>query len=168
LLEAVGLTVDLFESAEEYLQIRSSHLPYCAVLDVRLPGISGLDLRSRLAKSKQTTSLVFLPAYEDIRTSVRAMKAGAIDFLTPPFQEEELLDAVINGIKRDRAHREESQILDEHRTRLSALSPREREMMVLLSKGQRPKPIAGQTKICTQFAFTVAGFCQRRALDRSL
>ena len=68
----------------------------------------------------------------------------------------------------DCGHREESQILDEHRTRLSALSPREREMIVLLSKGQRPKQIAGQMKICTQFAFTVVGFCQRWALDRSL
>jgi FixJ family two-component response regulator len=152
LFEAVGLTVDLFESAEEYLQMRNSHLPYCTVLDVRLPGISGLDLQSRLTKSKRTTSLVFLTAYEDVRTSVRAMKAGAIDFLTRPFQEEELLDAVRNGIKRDRAHREESQLLEEHRTRLSALSPREREIMVLLSKGQRPKQIADQMKICTHTA----------------
>jgi FixJ family two-component response regulator len=152
LLEAVGLTVDLFESAEEYLQMRNSHLPYCTVLDVRLPGISGLDLQSRLTKSKRTTSLVFLTAYEDVRTSVRAMKAGAIDFLTRPFQEEELLDAVRNGINRDRAHREESLILEEHRTRLSALSPREREITVLLSKGQRPKQIADQMKICTHTA----------------
>jgi FixJ family two-component response regulator len=150
LFEAAGLTVDLFESAEVYLQIRNSHLPYCTVLDVRLPGISGLDLQSRLTKSKRMTSLVFLTAYEDVRTSVRAMKAGATDFLARPFQEEELLDAVRNGIKRARAHREESQILDGYRTRLSALSPREREMMVLLSKGQRPKQIAGRMTICTQ------------------
>ena len=80
------------------------------------------------------------------------MKAGATDFLTRPFQEEELLDAVRNGIERDRAHREESRILDEHRTRLSALSPRERGVMVLLSKGQRPKQIADQMKICTHTA----------------
>ena len=99
LFGAAGLTVELFKSAEEYLKKSKSYLPNCTVLDVQLPDISGLDLQSRLAKAKRKTPLVFLTAQNDVRTSVRAMKAGAIDFLTKPFQDEELLDAV----KRHRA-----------------------------------------------------------------
>ena len=152
LLEAVGLTVELFGSAEEYLRTSNSHLPSCAVLEVRLPGMGGLDLQSRIARAGHKTPLVFLTALDDVRTCVRAIKAGAIDFLTKPFRAEELLEAVRNGIEYDRARRAESETLDELRTRLASLSLREREMMVLLSAGQEPKQIAGQIGICTHTA----------------
>ena len=151
-LEAVGFTVELFKSAEEFLQTREFHLPNCTVLDVQLPGISGFDLQARLAKVKRDTALIFLTAHHDVKASVRAMKAGAIDFLTKPFQDEELLDAVRSGIERDRALRAENQTLHELQTRLASLSPREREMMALLSAGHRPKQIAGQMRVCTHTA----------------
>jgi FixJ family two-component response regulator len=105
LLEAAGLKIELFKSAEEYLKRSKSHSPNCIVLDVRLPGISGLDFQSRQAKTGHKTPLLFLTAQNEVRTSVRAMKAGAIEFLTKPFQDEELLDAVRSGIERDVAAR---------------------------------------------------------------
>jgi FixJ family two-component response regulator len=152
LLGAAGLKVELFNSAEEYLKRSKSHSPNCIVLDVGLPGMSGLDLQSRQAKTRGKTPLVFLTAQNEVRTSVRAMKAGAIDYLIKPFQDEELLDAVKSGIECDRALRWQKQTLDELRTRLASLSPRERETMVLLSAGQGPKQIAGQLGVCTQTA----------------
>jgi FixJ family two-component response regulator len=157
LLEAAGLKIELFKSAEEYLKRCKSHSPNCIVLDVRLPGISGLDLQSRQATTRRKTPLVFLTAHNEVRTSVRAMKAGAIDFLTKPFQDEELLDAVRSGIELDLAARLQEQTLDELRTRLASLSPRERETMVLLSAGQRPKQIAGQLGVCTHTARVHSG-----------
>jgi FixJ family two-component response regulator len=152
LLEAAGLKIELFKSAEEYLKRSKSHSPNCIVLDVRLPGISGLDLQFRQAKTRRKTPLVFLTALNEARTSVRAMKAGAIDFLTKPFQDEELLDAVRNGIECDLAARLQKQTLDELRIRLASLSPRERETVVLLSAGQGPKQIAAQLGVCTHTA----------------
>jgi FixJ family two-component response regulator len=152
LFEAAGLKIELFKSAEEYLKRSESHSPNCIVLDVRLPGISGLDLQSRQAKTRRKTPLVFLTAQNEVRTSVRAMKAGAIDYLIKPFQAEELLDAVKSGIEYDHALRVQKQTLDKLRTRLASLSPRERETMVLLSAGQGPKQIAGQLGVCTHTA----------------
>jgi FixJ family two-component response regulator len=168
LLEAAGLKIELFKSAEEYLKRGKSHSPNCIVLDVRLPGISGLDLQSRQAKTRCKTPLVFLTAQNEVRTSVRAMKAGAIDFLTKPFQDEELLDAVRSGIERDLAARLQKQTLDELRTRLASLSPRESETMVLLSAGQGPKQIAGQLGVCTQTARVHSGRVLSKMGARSL
>lgn len=153
LLQTVGFMVALFDSAEEYLHFQTSDLPDCTVLDVRLPGMSGLDLQSRLAKMKQPTSLVFLSAaHDNVRTSVRAMKAGAIDFLTRPFDDEELLSAVRTGVTCNQARRAEHQELEALRTRLASLTPREREIMALLSAGRQVKQIAPQMSICTQTA----------------
>jgi FixJ family two-component response regulator len=157
LLEAAGLKIEFFKSAEEYLKRSKSHSPNCIVLDVRLPGISGLDFQSRQAKTGRKTPLVFLTAQNEVRTSVQAMKAGAIEFLTKPFQDEELLDAVRSGIERDVATRLQKQILDELQSRLASLSLRERETMVLLSAGQGPKQIAGQLGVCTQTARVHSG-----------
>ncbi|HWY69867.1 MAG TPA: response regulator [Terriglobales bacterium] len=168
LLEAEGLKIELFKSAEEYLKRSKSHSPNCIVLDVRLPGISGLDLQSRQEKTRRKTPLVFLTAQNEVRTSVRAMKAGAIDFLTKPFQDEELLDAVRSGIERDLAARLQKQTLDELRTRLASLSPRERETMVLLSAGQGPKQIAGQLRVCTQTARVHSGRVMAKMGARSI
>ena len=152
LLGAAGLTARPFRSAEEYLNRNASHLVNCAVLDVQLPGMSGLDLQFRLAKTRRETPLVFLTAHNDVRTSVRAMKAGAVDFLTKPFKDEELLDAVRCGIERDRAARLQRRTLDVLCGRLTSLSPRERETMALLSSGQGPKEIAGHLGVCTHTA----------------
>ena len=152
LLEGAGLQVELFKSAEEYLKRGKSDSPNCIVLEVRLPGIGGLDLQSRQAKTRRKTPLVFLTAQNEVRTSVRAMKAGAIDYLIKPFQDEELLDAVRSGIECDRALRLQKQTLEELRTRLASLSPRERETMVFLSAGHGPKQIAGQLGVCTHTA----------------
>jgi len=152
LLGAVGLTARPFKSAEEYLNRNASQPVNCAVLDVRLPGMSGLDLQFRLAKIRRETPLVFLTAHNDVRTSVRAMKAGAVDFLTKPFKDEEVLDAVRCGVDRDRAARSQRRHLDVLCGRLTSLSPRERETMALLSSGQGPKQIAGHLGICTHTA----------------
>jgi FixJ family two-component response regulator len=152
LIEAAGLTTKLFKSAEEYLNRNTSQPVNCTVLDVRLPGMSGLDLQFRLAKARRKTPLVFLTAHNDVRTSVRAMKAGAVDFLAKPFKGEELLDAVRCGVERDRAARLQRRALDVLRGRLASLSPRERETMALLSSGQRPKQIAEHLGVCTHTA----------------
>ena len=168
LLEAAGLKIELFKSAEEYLRRCKSHSPNCIVLDVRLPGMSGLDLQSRQAKTRRETPLVFLTAQNEVRASVRAMKAGAIDVLTKPFQDGELLDAVRSGIKRDLVARLQKQTLDELRTRLASLSPRERETMMLLSAGQGPKQIAGQLGICTHTARVHSGRIMAKMGARSI
>jgi FixJ family two-component response regulator len=152
LLEWAGLKVALFKSAEEYLKKGNSHSPNCIVLDVRLPGISGLDVQSRQARTRRKTPFVFLTAQNEARTAVLAMKAGAADYLIKPFQDEELLDAVKSGIECDRVQRLQERTLNELRTRLASLSPREKETMVLLSAGQGPKQIAGELGVCTQTA----------------
>jgi FixJ family two-component response regulator len=152
LIGAAGLTTKLFRSAEEYLNRYTFHLPNCTVLDVRLPGMSGLDLQFRLAKTRRNTPLVFLTAQNDVRTSVRAMKAGAVDFLTKPFEDAALLDAVRCGVERDHAARLQGRTLDVLRGRLASLSSRERETMALLSSGHGPKQIAGRLGICTHTA----------------
>jgi FixJ family two-component response regulator len=142
LLEAAGLKIELFKSAEEYLTRCKSHSPNCIVLDVRLPGMSGLDLQSRQAKTRRE--------------------------LTKPFQDGELLDAVRSGIKRDLVARLQKQTLDELRTRLASLSPRERETMMLLSAGQGPKQIAGQLGICTHTARVHSGRIMAKMGARSI
>jgi FixJ family two-component response regulator len=152
LIGAAGLTVTLFKSAEEYLNRNASQPVNCTVLDVRLPGMSGLDLQFRMAKARYETPLVFLAAQNDLRTAVRAMKAGAVDFLAKPFKDEELLGAVRCGIERDRAARLQRRSLDVLHTRLTSLSSRERETMALLSSGKGPKQIAARLGICTHTA----------------
>jgi FixJ family two-component response regulator len=152
LIEAAGLTTKLFRSAEEYLNRYAFHPPNCTVLDVRLPGMSGLDLQFRLTKTMDNAPLVFLTAQNDVRASVRAMKAGAVDFLIKLFEDEALLDAVMRGVERDRAARMQVRTLDVLRGRLASLSSRERETMVLLSSGHGPKQIAGHLGITTHTA----------------
>jgi FixJ family two-component response regulator len=152
LIGAAGLTARLFKSAEEFLSRSTSQPVNCTVLDVALPGISGLDLQFRLARAGSETPLVFLTAQSDVRTAVRAMKAGAVDFLAKPFKDDELLDAVRCGVECDRAARSQRRTLDVLRARLTSLSPRERETMALLSSGQGPKQIAARLGICTHTA----------------
>ena len=124
LIGAAGLAARLFKSAEEYLNRSTSQPVNCTVLNVALPGISGLDLQFRLTKAGCETPLVFLATQNDVRTAVRAMKAGAVDFLAKPFKDDELLDAVRCGVERDRAARSQRRTLDALRARLTSLSPR--------------------------------------------
>src|SRR5947208_8634755 len=129
LLTSVGLTVEVFQSAQAFLSSPRRHAPGCLVLDVRLPGLSGLDLQRELADTDAALPIIFLTGHGDIPMSVRAMKAGAVEFLTKPFREQDLLDAIRQAIERDRSLRAERQELTELRRRYATLTPRERDVM---------------------------------------
>jgi FixJ family two-component response regulator len=147
LFETVALKAELFGSVDEYLRASKSRPANCIVLDVRLPGASGLDFQTELARANNQTPIVFITAHADIPMSVRAMKAGAIEFLTKPFRHQELLDAVRNGIEHDRSRRAEVQALADLQSRFASLTPRERQIMALLAEGRMTKQIAGETGI---------------------
>ncbi|MEH2563287.1 response regulator transcription factor [Bradyrhizobium sp. AZCC 2289] len=147
LFETVALKAELFGSVDEYLRASKSRPANCIVLDVRLPGPSGLDFQTQLARANNRTPIVFITAHADIPMSVRAMKAGAIEFLTKPFRHQELLDAVRNGIERDRSRRAEVQALADLQSRLASLTPRERQIMTFLAEGRITKQIAGEIGI---------------------
>jgi FixJ family two-component response regulator len=134
--------VEVFPSAQAFLGAARPNRPACLVLDVRLPGLSGLDLQRELARSDAALPIVFLTGHGDIPMSVRAMKAGAIEFLTKPFREQDLLEAIRQAIERDRVERHERQELSELRRRYETLTPRQREVMAGIVAGQLNKQIA--------------------------
>jgi FixJ family two-component response regulator len=142
LFRSVGHEVKLFGSAAEFLQDTSSDVPGCLVLDVRLPGMSGLDFQNKLASANANIPIVFMTGHGDIPMSVRAMKAGAVDFLTKPFRDQDMLDAVAHAIEADRGRREQSQATAGVRERFTSLSPREREVMTLVTRGMMNKQVA--------------------------
>jgi FixJ family two-component response regulator len=142
LLNAVGLTVQTFASAREFLAGRLPDVPGCAVLDVRLPGLSGLDLQREMVERGIHIPVIFITGHGDIPMSVQAMKAGAVEFLTKPFRDQDLLDAVRAGIQLDRQGRKERAELAELRDGLRQLTPREREVMSLVVAGLINKQIA--------------------------
>jgi len=144
LFESVGLRVIVFESARKFLLAGRPNIPSCLVLDVRLPGQSGLDFQRELNERNIAIPVVFLTGHGDIPMSVRAMKAGAIEFLTKPFREQDLLDAVQIAIDRDCSTRADDEMLAELRRRRDALTPRERTIMALVVAGWRNKQIAGK------------------------
>ena len=147
LLHSVGLGVEAFGSTEEFLQSERRDAPGCIVLDVRLPGPSGLEFQRTLDKSDVQLPIIFISGHGDIPMSVRAMKSGAIEFLTKPLPEQELLDAIQTGIARDRARRQEAKAVAELRERFNSLTPREREVLALVVTGRRNKQIADQAKL---------------------
>jgi FixJ family two-component response regulator len=147
LLETVAIKAELFGSVDDYLRASKSHPANCIVLDVRLPGASGLDFQTQLVGANNHTPIVFITAHADIPMSVRAIKAGAIEFLTKPFRHQELLDAVRNGIERDRLRRAEDLAIADLQARFSSLTPRERQIMALLAEGRITKQIAGEIGI---------------------
>jgi FixJ family two-component response regulator len=144
LLTSVGLTVEVFPSAQAFLSRPRPDTPGCLVLDVRLPGLSGLDLQRELARADTPLPIDFLTGHGDIPMSVRAMKAGAIEFLTKPFREQDLLDAIRHAIERERAGRRERRELVELRHRYDTLTPREREVMAGIVAGMLNKQIAAE------------------------
>ena len=144
LITSVGMTVEVFPTAQAFLSAPRGDAPGCLVLDVRLPGPSGLDLQQELAKTNATLPIIFLTGHGDIPMSVRAMKAGAIEFLTKPFREQDLLDAIRHAIDRDRAARTERRELAELRRRYDTLTPRERDVMAGIVAGLLNKQIAAE------------------------
>jgi FixJ family two-component response regulator len=144
LIRSVGLNVQTFESAQDFLAAKRQTVPGCLVLDVRLPGLSGLDLQSELARAEIQTPIIFITGHGDIPMSVRAMKAGAVEFLTKPFREEDLLDAIRQAIKRDQVLRLERGEIADLRERVRSLTPREKEVMKRVVSGLLNKQIAAE------------------------
>jgi RNA polymerase sigma factor (sigma-70 family) len=144
LISTVGLQVETFESAETALQKLSPEVPGCLVLDVRLRGLSGLDLQGELAARNCQIPIVFITGHGDIPMTVRAMKAGAVEFLTKPFRDQDLLDAIQIALQRDHARREQEKELTELERRFDLLTAREREVISLVSTGKLNKQIADQ------------------------
>ena len=144
LFRSVGLNVETFGVAQEFLSRERSKGPGCLVLDIRLPGLSGLDLQRQLADANIQIPIVFITAHGDIQMSVRAMKAGAVEFLTKPFRDQDLLDAVQQAVDRDRGTRILQAQEAETRQRYESLSPREQEVMGLVVRGLLNKQIAGR------------------------
>ena len=147
LISLVGLRVETFETAQEFLQSKRPDVPGCVVLDVELPGLSGLDLQRELAAHGIKLPVIFITGYGDIPMSVRAMKAGALEFLTKPFRDQDLLDAIQQALQRDRAGRRHSKEIAELRERFDALTSREREVMSLVVAGLLNKQIAAELGI---------------------
>jgi FixJ family two-component response regulator len=142
LLRSLGIDVQLFPSIADFLKSDPPDCPACLVLDVRLPGQSGLDLQRELGAANREIPIIFITGYGDIPMSVRAMKAGAIEFLTKPFRDQDLLDAIQLGLARDRARRENEMALTDLRERFASLSPREREIVIQVARGRLSKQIA--------------------------
>lgn len=144
LFRSVGFAVELFQSPQEYLQSGRPDRPGCIVLDVRFPGRSGLDMQRELGAARAQLPIIFITGYGDIPMSVRAMKAGAVEFLTKPFREQDLLDAVGTALEQDRARRAGETRLTELRSRFEMLTARERQVMSLVVAGRLNKQIAGE------------------------
>jgi RNA polymerase sigma factor (sigma-70 family) len=144
LLNSVGLQVESFDSAETFLRKKTPGVPSCLVLDVRLRGLSGLDFQRDLAARNIRIPIVFVTGHGDIPMSVRAMKAGAIEFLTKPYRDQDLLDAVRIALERDRARREQERGLTDLRQRYESLTPREQEVISMVVLGRLNKQIADQ------------------------
>lgn len=147
LLRSVGLDAELFASIPDFLKSHHLDEPGCLVLDVRLPGQSGLDLQRDLIAAKLQLPIIFITGHGDIPMSVQAMKGGAIEFLTKPFREQDLLDAIRLGLERDRARREAERVTRGLKERFEKLSLREREIMVQVARGRLSKQIAGDFDI---------------------
>ena len=144
LLDSVGLHSQSFATAQEFLAVERSDGPNCLILDVRLPGISGLDLQHELKRGRRSIPIIFLTAHADVPMSVKAMKSGAVEFLTKPFRQQDLLDAVQRSLSRARILREKERELTELRHRCEKLSAREREVMNLVVTGMLNKQVAAE------------------------
>jgi FixJ family two-component response regulator len=144
LFQSVGLEVELFGSASEMLENKLPDVASCLVLDVRLPGLSGLDFQTELARAKIQIPIIFMTGHGDIPMTVKAMKGGAIDFLTKPFRDQDMLDAVLAAIEQDRKRRESHKKIAHFQALLETLTPREREIFSMVSSGLMNKQIAAE------------------------
>jgi FixJ family two-component response regulator len=167
LLRSVGLQATLFASTREFLQSARPDVPGCLVLDVRLPGMGGLDFQRELAKSGIHLPIIFITGHGDIPMTVQAMKAGAIEFLTKPFRDQELLDAVQVGIEEDRARRADAGIFAALRDRFTSLTSREREVMTRVVTGRLNKQIAGDLGLSEITVKVHRGHIMRKMQARS-
>lgn len=168
LLGSVGLEVRLFGSTLEFLNSPRPDVPACLVLDVRLPGLSGLALQRELNRLSVDLPIIFVSGHADVPMTVRAMKAGAVEFLTKPYREQDLLDAIQVGIERDRARRQELRSLAGLQQRFAALTPREREVMDLVVSGLMNKQIAAKLQVSEITVKVHRGHVMRKMQARSL
>jgi FixJ family two-component response regulator len=144
LIQSMGLAVETFTSARDFLQAKHAQVPSCLVLDVRLPDLSGLNLQEKLADARIDLPIIFMTGYGDIPMTVRAMKAGALDFLTKPLKDQELLDAIQRGIEQHRRRLNERAEITKLQTRYDSLTPRERQVFPLVAQGRLNKQIAAE------------------------
>jgi FixJ family two-component response regulator len=168
LFRSVGLRVKAFEFATEMLQERLPDAPSCLVLDIRLPRLSGLELQAELRASGAMIPIIFITAHGDIPMSVRAMKAGAIDFLTKPFRDQDLLDSVTRALDRDRKRRTEEKSNSDARARFASLTPRQRQIMALVAGGLMNKQIAAKLGISEMTVKIHRGQVMQKMCARSL
>lgn len=168
LLRSVAINIQQFSSVSDFLKADLPDGPTCLVLDVRMPGGSGLDLQRDLAAANRQLPIVFITAHGDIPMTVQAMKGGAIEFLTKPFREQDLLDAVEAGLARDRARREDEKALDVLRERFDSLSTREREVMIRVTAGRLNKQIAADIGITESTVKVHRSHLMRKMKARSL
>lgn len=168
LFRSVGLGVKAFASATELLENPLPAVPSCLVLDVRLPRLSGFDLQTELSRLGVNIPIIFLTGHGDIPMSVKAMKAGAVDFLTKPFRDQEMLDAVAGALERDRKRRSEEQSNLDMRARFETLTPRERQTMSLVTAGLMNKQVAGRIGISEMTVKIHRGHVMRKMGTKSL
>jgi FixJ family two-component response regulator len=168
LFRSVGLRTALFPSAQELVAAELPAVPSCLVLDIRMPGLSGLDLQAELGRSGSHVPIIFITGHGDIPMSVQAMKAGAIDFLTKPFRDQDMLDAVKAALERDRSRRREEDALAAMRSRFNTLTPREREVLIFVTSGLMNKQIAGEMGLSEITVKLHRGSVMRKMAAKSL
>jgi FixJ family two-component response regulator len=168
LFRSVGLRAEVFGSAREWLESKLPEVASCLVLDIRLPGPSGLDFQAELAKANIQIPIIFMTGHGDIPMTVKAMKAGAIDFLTKPFRDQDMLDAVAIAIERDRARRKEQKIVAELRAVFETLTTRERDVLALVASGLMNKQIAAEIGLAEITVKIHRGHLMRKMGARSL
>jgi FixJ family two-component response regulator len=168
LFKSVGLQTEMFGSAPEFLKRKLPDVPSCLVLDIRLPGQSGLDFQSELAKSEIHIPIIFMTGHGDIPMTVQAMKAGAIDFLSKPFRDQEMLDAVAKAVERDRKRREDDKAIAGLKANYVSLTPREQELLTLVTAGLMNKQIAAEIGIAEITVKIHRGHIMRKMGARSL
>jgi FixJ family two-component response regulator len=168
LFQSVGLEVEVFGSASDMLQTKLPDVASCLVLDVRLPGLSGLDFQTELARANIHIPIIFMTGHGDIPMTVRAMKGGAVDFLTKPFRDQDMLDAVVKAIERDRKRREADTVVRHLQALFETLTPREREILPLVSSGLMNKQAAAELGLAEITVKLHRGHIMRKMEAKSL